>query len=190
MKAVLLFLMLATAVTANAQYGEDGNTRAGRLRAGIGYVYDFPGMTGTAFHAGYSFSLNEWLQGGIGIKHIHESGYPRTHAVQEYTNANTLDFELLFVPLHTENAALRIGLGYTFSMYNIRRSYAVYTTHEGQPSDISYPVSNSKGNAHGAGLVAEYEYYFSDALSAGLKIQVTKAYDGIIMGGPFVAIRL
>jgi len=190
MKAVFLFLMLATAVTANAQYGEDGNTRAGRLRAGIGYVYDFPGMKGTAFHAGYSFSLNEWLQGGIGIKHIHESGYPRTHAVQEYTNANTLDFELLFVPLHTENTALRIGLGYTFSMYKIRRSYAVYTTHEGQPSDISYPVSNSKGNAHGAGLVAEYEYYFSDALSAGLKIQVTKAYDGIIMGGPFVAIRL
>jgi hypothetical protein len=190
MKAIFLFLMLATASAANAQYSEDGNVRAGSLRAGVGYVYDFPGMTGTAIHAGYSFSLNEWLQGGIGIKHVHESGYPRTHTVQEYTNANALDFELLFVPLHTEQAALRVGLGYTFCMYSIRRSYAVYTTHEGQAADISYPVSDSKGNAHGAGLVAEYEYYFSDVVSAGLKLQVTKAYDGIIMGGPFVAIRL
>lgn len=177
-------------MAANAQFGDDGNNHGASVRAGMGYVYDFPGMTGTAFQAGYSFPLNEWLQGGVGLKHIHEGGYPRTNAVREYTNANSLDFELLFVPVHTETSALRIGLSYTFSIYSIRRSYAVYTTHEGQSPDISYPVSDSKGNTRGTGLVAEYEYYFSNTLSAGAKLQVTKAYDGIIMGGPFVAIKL
>jgi len=189
MKLLSLFFVAFLSITGHAQSGDEANSR-GSVRAGLAYVYDFPGMTGTAFQAGYSFPLNEWLQGGVGVRHIHEGGYPRTNAVREYTNANSLDFELLFVPVHTENAALRIGLSYTFSMYNIRRSYAVYTTHDGQSPDISFPVSDSKGNAHGTGLVAEYEYYFSNAVSTGVKLQVTKAYDGVVMGGPFVAIRL
>lgn len=189
MKTILFFVMMSVAVVANAQYGDEYG-HGGTIRGGIGYVYDFPGVAGTAAYAQYSFPLNDWLQGGVGVKHVNASGYPRTSTVKEYTKANAIDFELLFVPVHTENSALRVGLSYTFSFYNIRRSYPVYTNHDGGPSDVKYPVADSKGNVHGTGLVAEYEYYFGNTISAGVKVQATKAYDGIIMGGPFVAIRL
>ncbi len=190
MKTICFFLMMTfVVITAKAQYSDDNNG-AGNIRAGVAYVHDFPGLTGTAAYAGYSFPLNEWLQGGVGVKHVQTSGYPRTNTVQEYTKANTVDFELLFVPVHTENMALRVGLNYTFSFYNIRRAYPVYTTNGDKQTISSWPVADSKGRVHGTGLVGEYEYYFGSTISAGVKVEVTKAYDGIIMGGPFMAIRL
>jgi hypothetical protein len=190
MKTLFFFFLLTIAVTANAQYGGADNISGGSIRAGVGYVHDFPGLSGSAVHAEYSFPLNEWLQGGIGVKHIATSGYPRTNTVREYTKANTIDFELLLVPVHTENASLRIGLGYTFSFYNIRRSYPVYTAHDNQASDITWPVADSKGNVHGTRLIGEYEYYFGNNFSAGARIEVAKAYGYVVIGGPFVGIKL
>ena len=190
MKTLLVVLMMAFAVAANAQYDDGNSIGGGSVRAGAGYVHDFPGLSGTAVYAGYSFPLNDWLQGGIGVKHILTSGFPRTNTVREYTKANTIDFELLLVPMHTENAALRLGLGYTFSFYNIRRSYPVYTTHDNQPADVTYPSVDSKGNVHGARLVGEYEYYFGSSISAGARVEVAKAYSYVVIGGPFVAIKL
>jgi len=181
---------MAFAVAANAQYGDGNGIAGGSIRAGAGYVHDFPGLSGTAVYAGYSFPLNDWLQGGVGVKHILTSGFPRTSTVREYTKANTIDFELLLVPIHTENAALKVGLGYTFSFYNIRRSYPVYTLHDNQPADVSYPSVDSKGNVHGTRLIGEYEYYFGGSISAGARIEVAKAYSYVVIGGPFVAIKL
>ena len=189
MKTILFLMMMTLAVVAKAQYADDDMSTSS-LRAGVAYTRDFPGVTGPAVFAQYSFPLNEWLQGGVGVKHIHAAGYPRTTAVREYTKANTLDFELLFVPVHTEHAALRVGLTYTFSFYDIRRSYPLYTSHDGQAATISYPVADSKGRVHGTGITAEYEHSFGSSISGGLKVQVTKAYDGVVMAGPFVAIHL
>jgi hypothetical protein len=190
MKTLFLFLFITISITAAAQYGDAENISGGSIRAGAGYVHDFPGLAGTALSVGYSFPLNEWLQGGIGVKHISTSGFPRTKTVREFTKANTIDFELLLVPVHTENAALRIGLGYTFSFYNIRRSYPVYTANDDKTTNITWPVVDSKGKVHGTRLIGEYEYYFGNSFSAGARVEVTKAYSYVVIGGPFVAIKL
>jgi hypothetical protein len=189
MRQILFLLLMAAACKANAQYSSIENT-GGSIRTGVAYVHDFPGLHGAAAYAEYSFPLNDWLQGGVGVKHLQTSGYPRTNTVREYTKATTLDFELLFVPVHTENAALRVGLGYTFSFYKIRRSYPVYTAHDGGAADITWPVADSKGNVHGTSLIGEYEYYFGNTFSAGARIELAKAYNYVVMGGPFVAIKL
>jgi len=190
MKTLLFFLLMTIAITSNAQYSDGGGIYGGGIRLGAGYVHDFPGLSGSAVQAEYSFPLNDWLQGGIGAKHISTSGYPRTNTVREYTKANTIDFELLLVPMHTEKAALRMGLGYTFSFYKIRRSYPVYTTHDNEATTVTWPVVDTKGNVHGARLVGEYEYFFGSNISAGARVELAKAYGYVVIGGPFVAIKL
>src|SRR5450432_2965875 len=184
MKQILFLLLIAAACHANAQYSGT-EIGSGNIRAGVAYVHDFPGLNGPGAYVAYNFPLNDWLQGGVGVKHISTSGYPRTKTVHEYTKANSVNFELLLVPVHTENAALRIGLGYTFSFYHIRRSYPVYTAHDGGAADITWPVADSKGNVHGTSLIGEYEYYFGNTFSAGARIELAKAYNYVVMGGPF-----
>ena len=191
MKQIFFLLLMAVACTATAQYSGDENF-SGRIRAGAGYVHDFPGLNGMGAYAEYSFPLNEWIQGGVGIRRIETGGYPRTQTVREYTRATALDFNLLFVPFHTENAAFRIGAGYSFSFYNIRRSYPVYASHADPVAspDISWPQTDSKGRARGISLTGEYEYNLSNNFSAGAKITLCKAYGSVIMAGPFVAVKL
>ena len=191
MKQIMFLLLMAAACNANAQYSSISETGSS-IRAGIAYVHDFPGLHGAAAYAEYNFPLNEWLQGGVGVKRIQTAGFPRTQTVREYTKATALDVSLLFVPLHTENAALRIGAGYSFSFYNVRRSYPVYTAHA-DPSaapDVSWPQKDVKGKVQGVNLIGEYEYYFNNRFSAGAKIALCKAYGSVLMGGPFVGIKL
>jgi predicted porin len=190
MKQILFLLLMAATCTARAQYGGDENSN-GRIRAGVAYVHDFPGLNGGGAYVEYSFPLNEWIQGGVGIRHIEAGGYPRTQTVREYTKATALDFNLLFVPFHTAHAAFRIGAGYSFSFYNIRRSYPVYAAHADSSTvtGISWPQTDAKGSTRGISLVCEYEYYFSNNFSAGAKIALCKAYGSVIMAGPFVAVK-
>ncbi len=179
--------MTAAVMTAHAQ--DENNS--GRIRAGVAYVHDFPGLNGAGAYAEYSFPLNDFIQGGAGIRRVQTGGYPRTPSVREYTMATSLDVHLLFALYHTESAAFRVGAGYSFSFYNIRRSYPVYTTHtDTQAADISWPQKDNRGRTNGVSLAAEYEYYFSNGFSAGAKISLCKAYSSVVMGGPFVAIRL
>lgn len=181
-------MLTAAVITAHAQ---DENS-SGRVRAGIAYVHDFPGLNGAGAYAEYSFPLNDFIQGGAGIRRVQTAGYPRTASVREYTRATSLDVNLLFALFRTENAAFRIGAGYSFSFYNIRRSYPVYTTHaDTQAADItSWPQKDTRGRTSGVSITAEYEYYFSNGFSAGAKISLCKAYGSVVMGGPFVGIRL
>ena len=191
MKKILFLLLMAIVCRpASAQYSADNIS--GNIRAGVAYVHDFPGLNGKAAYIDYSFPLNEWLQGSAGIKRIETGGYPRTQTVREYTKATALDVSLLFVPLHTENTAVRIGAGYSFSFYNIRRSYPVYTAHNDPTSapDVSWPQTDTKGNTHNVSLVGEYEHYFNNNFSAGVKVALCKAYGSVIMGGPFIGIKL
>ena len=188
MKQILFLLLIAAAFTTHAQ---DENT-SGRIRAGAGYVHDFPGLNGAGAYAEYSFPLNDFIQGGVGIRRVETAGYPRTTSVREYTKATALDFNLLFVPYHTENAAFRIGAGYSFSFYNIRRSYPVYAAHTdvSSPAAVSWPQQDSKGRGRGISVTAEYEYYLSNGFSAGARIALCRAYGSVVMAGPFVAVRL
>ena len=187
MKLFFSILFMVVVCTAGAQ---DANT-GGRIRAGAGYVHDFPGLNGAGAYAEYSFPLNEYIEGGIGFRRVQTAGYPRSASVNEYTKASSLDFNLLFVPYHTENAAFRIGAGYSFSFYNIRRSYPVYAAHtDAAAGTVTWPVADSKGRSRGISLIAEYEYCFNNGFSAGAKLALCKAYGSVVMGGPFVAIRL
>ncbi|MEO6315499.1 MAG: hypothetical protein ABIU63_15820 [Chitinophagaceae bacterium] len=190
MRQFFFLLLMAITFTVRAQYGGDENFSS-RIRAGVSYVHDFPGLNGLGAYAEFSFPLNEWIQGGVGIRRIETTGYPRTQTVREYTKATALDFNLLFVPVHTENAAFRIGAGYSFSFYTIRRSYPVYAAHSDPVAspEISWPQTDAKGRARGISLTAEYEYKLSDNFSAGAKISLCKAYGSVIMGGPFVAVK-
>jgi hypothetical protein len=192
MKRIFFLLFTAIAFTAQAQTSFSENSM-GAIKSGAGYVHDFPGLNGAGAFVEYSFPLNEWLQGGVGIKRIQTAGYPRTQTVKEYTKATTLDFNLLFVPFHTENSAFRIGAGYSFSFYNIRRSFAVYGVHTESPSTSgpsSWLVQDGKGRVNGPSLMAEYEYYFENRFSMGARIMLGKAYiNNVVLGGPFVSVR-
>lgn len=183
----IFFLLLLAALNAHAQ---DDNS-SGRIRAGVAYVHDFPGLNGAGAYAEYSFPLNAFIQGGAGIRRVQTAGYPRTASVREYTRATSLEASLLFSLYQTENTAFRIGAGYSFSFYNIRRSYPVYTAHtDNQPAGISWPQKDATGRTSGVSLSAEYEYYFSNVFSAGAKVSLCKAYGSVVMAGPFAAIRL
>ena len=191
MKKLFLLLLTAISCAAQAQLSDYIENGRGSIKAGVSFVHDFPGLNGTALSGEYSFPLNEWIQGGIGVKRIQTSGFPRTASVNEYTKATTLDFNLLFAVYHDETSALSIGGVYSFSFYDIRRSYPVYGTHNAAPSteEATWQVQDSKSRGSGFGLIGEYEYYFPNNLSIGARVSLCKAYNHVLMGGPFAAIR-
>ena len=191
MKNLFTVLLMAAAFTASAQYSADENF-SGRLRAGVGYTHDFPGLHGLAENIEYSFPLNEWLQGSAGLRRVQTAGYPRTSTVKEYTKATALDVSLLFVPFHTDRAAFRVGTGYSFSFYKTRRTYPVYASHTDPQAtpDIAWPVKDASGRVSGLSLTAEYEYYITPQISAGAKVSVAKAFGSVVMAGPILGIKL
>ncbi len=191
MRKILLSLTVAVCcISAHAQESFSDNY-SGSIKLGAGYVYDFPGMNGYGVHGNYSFPLSEWLQGEAGLKRIEASGFPRTSAIKEFTKASVLDFNLLAVPFHSDNAAFRIGGGYSFSFYHILRSYPSYGTAANGPTakDPSWQTQESKGRMNGFSLTAEYEYYFQNKVSAGVRVSLCKAYNNVLMAGPFAAIN-
>jgi len=179
---------MAITMTLCAQVSDKPATAAA-LKFGVSYVHDFPGMNGYGAHAEYGLPVTDWAQLEFGVKRIQAGGYPRTDAVNEYTRATTLDFNILFVPFSTDNSALKIGGGYSFVFYNLRRSYPVFAN--GAKEATSWPVADSKGNTRGCSLIGEYEYCFSENISAGARVSLAKAYsEHVWMVGPFVAIKL
>ena len=184
-------LFTAMACTAHAQLGDYIENGKGSIKAGAGYVHDFPGVNGVAYFGEYSFPLNEWLQGGMGVKHLQTSGFPRSASVKEYTKATTLDFSLLFAVYHDETSAVRIGGVYSFSFYNVRRSFPVYDTHTTAETtaEPAWQAKDINSRISGFGLVGEYEYYFPNNVSVGARVSFCKAYNHVLMGGPFAAIR-
>ncbi len=190
MRKLLLFLALTAAITSYAQESPV-STMNGALRLGAGYVHDFPGLNGLGVYTEYTLPMSNWLQGGIGVKRIMASGYPRTSTIKEHTNATTLDFNLLFVPYTDAVQAIKIGGGYTFAFYNTRRSYPVYNTNANLPQskEPTWVMEDAKGRVSGFSFLAEYEYYLENNLSFGVRFTVAKAADPIWMAGPFAAFR-
>lgn len=180
----LVFCLLGCAIARAQDYSEFNNS----IKIGGGYAHDFPGLNGYSVFAEASRSMSNKLKGAIGFKVNNLQGYPRTQQVQEYTKSTGIDFTLYFVPLTNETHELRIGAGYSFSFYKIRRSYPVITEHGGQRI-TNWPVQDSKGRVSGVSLVGEYEYHIPGTdFSAGLRASLYKAYDKVTFLGVFGAV--
>ena len=181
----LVFCLLATAVAQAQDYSEYNNS----IKLGGGYTHDFPGLNGYTVFAEASRYMSDKLKGAIGFRSSNLQGYPRTQQVQEYTKSTGIDFTLYFVPVTNEAHELRLGAGYSFSFYKIRRSYPVITDHAGG-TVTNWPVQDSKGRSSGLSVVGEYEYFIpGTAFSAGLRGSVFKAYDKVGFVGVFGAVR-
>ncbi len=161
------------------------------VKIGGGYAHDFPGLNGMSVFGEASRYLSDRFKGGIGIKYSNMHGYPRTPEVREYTKAASIDFNLYFIPLTTEKHEIRIGAGYSFSFYQIRRSFPL-TFIPGPDTEptTKWPIQDKKGRVSGVSLIGEYEYFFPETnLSAGLRASLFKAYDHVSFVGVFGAVR-
>jgi hypothetical protein len=186
MKCIILLLLACSIGRLQAQFSES----PGILKIGTGYTHNFPGLNGYTIVAEYVFPLTQQIQGGIGAKHADMNGYPRTNSVQEYTKANSLDFNLYWVPLRSETQSFRIGLGYSFCFYNIKRAYPVIST-TGDTKVTSWPSQTAKGRTTGINLIAEYAYKIPNSLlSVGLRGALYKAYDRTYFIGPVIGYQL
>jgi hypothetical protein len=158
------------------------------VRAGAGYARDFPGLSGVSVSAEIIQPFMSRIEGGFGLKRVQMEGYPRTSA-KEFTKATTLDFSLYFLPLMLEQHQVRIGMGYSFTFYKIRRSFPVMD--EAGEKVALWNVQDQKGKGRGFGFSCEYEYLLPESdLSLGLRASLFKAYDGVSFIGPFVGLRL
>ncbi len=186
MKRIIVLLFLFAMGKLQAQFIETPGT----LKVGTGYTHDFPGLNGYTLATEYIFKLASQIQGGIGAKHADISGYPRTSQVHEYTKTNTLDFNLYWVPLQSESQLLRIGLGYSFSFYDIKRAYPVITG-TGDTKATTWPSQVTKGWTTGINLIAEYEYKIGNSpFSVGLRGALYKAYTRTYFIGPMIGYQL
>jgi hypothetical protein len=182
-------ILVALFILASGRLFAQPEPSSGTLKIGGGYTHDFPGLNGYTLNAEYLFPVISQLQGGFGLKHVDLEGFPRTTQVQEFTKANTIDLNLYWVPLQSETQLFRIGLGYSFSFYNIKRAYPIITG-SGSNKVTTWPSQTASGRTTGINLIAEYEYNFpNSAFSVGLRGALYKAYDRTWYAGPMIGYR-
>ncbi|MBY0534594.1 MAG: hypothetical protein K2P88_01990 [Chitinophagaceae bacterium] len=186
MKRVLLLGTIFWSIYAQAQ----SDYKVG-IKLGGGYAHDFPGMNGNAVHIEGYFPFFKKMEGAIGLKNISITGMPRTKEVEEYTKANTVDFSIYYLPIATDRSTLRIGLGYSFIGYSIRRTYPAPTntdpTTPVQTQSYNWPKVDTKSRTSGSIVVVEYAYRIGKLpLSIGARAAYYKAYDGVSFVGGFL----
>jgi hypothetical protein len=182
-------LALLIAVTACGHLLAQSELSSPTLKMGAGYTHDFPGVNGYTVTAEYVFPLIAQIHGAIGIKHADMEGFPRTTQVQEYTKSNSLDFNAYWVPLQNETQTLRIGLGYSFSLYSIKRAYPIITGN-GVNKITTWPYKTNTGRTTGINLIVEYEYDFPNSpLTIGVRGALYKAYNRTYYIGPTLGYR-
>jgi hypothetical protein len=185
MRLFSVSLLLFTFISSQAQLSENTSS----LKAGVGYTHDFPGLNGYTAVAEFVFPLLSGFQGAIGAKRADMTGFPRTSQVQEYTRATSLDFNVYWLPLQTETSLFRIGLGYSFSFYNIKRAYPLIVE-QGGSNSTKWPTTQTTGKTHGINLVAEYEYKIpATIVSIGLRGALYKAYTRTYFIGPMLGFQ-
>lgn len=189
MKKVFLFCVLAISLSSQAQY-DGGFFAENKIRLGAGYTHDFPGLNGYTVSGEFSRKMNDFLEAAVGLQLVNLNGTPRSAQVKEFTKATTLDFKIYFVPLQNESHNVRIGAGYNFSFYKIRRGYAVSQQHGDAVPTIGFYAQEAKGRTGGINLTGEYEYALTGQISVGLRASYFKAFDGVTYIGPFVGIGL
>jgi hypothetical protein len=190
MRRSLFLSCLFFSLAASAQSVE---LPASSLKASLALAHDYPGMEGTGGLLEYNFPLNEWLQGGVGLKRIQITGHPNTPLVEEFTRSTTLDFNLMVIALQQGPHALKLGAGYSFCFYSLRRTYAQYPGVPGTVvvKDPNWIVVDENSRTGGMSLLGEYEWRISSGISAGARISLAKAYARhILLAGPFIAVSL
>jgi len=186
MKPFIVMLLVLSMGKLNAQFAGS----RGMIKAGAGYTHDFPGLNGYTLAGEYSFPLMEHLLGSIGMKHANMQGYPRSNQAFEFTRATTLDFNLYYAPLRTETQLFRIGLGYSFSFYNIQRAYPIIVDYSNGKS-TTWPTQQSQGRTTGINLIAEYELKIPNSnFSFGVRGALYKAYQRTYFIGPMIGYEL
>jgi len=186
MKWFIVLLLTLSIGKLSAQFSEKNTT----IKAGFGYTHDFPGLNGYTVASEYIFPLIVNFQGAIGAKRAEIAGYPRTKTIQEYTRASTLDFNLYWLPFRSEKEMFRIGAGYSFSFYNIKRAYPVVVENNGSKV-ITFSSQQSIGRTRGINLIVEYEYAIpATIISIGLRGALYKAYTRTYFIGPLVGFQL
>ena len=189
MKRVISIVFLLATITSQAQFNNNFTENFGSVKLGAGYVQDFPGLGGYGIGGEFSVNMTDRFEGAIGVKRMNMQGYPRTNSVEEYTRATTIDFNIFYLPVHTETHIVRVGAGYAFSSYSIRRSYPVVTT-SGIEKQTSWPLQDKKSRTAGISVIAEYEYLIANSnISLGIRAALYKAYDRVSYIGPFVRMR-
>jgi hypothetical protein len=169
-----------------AQFSDNSAT----LKMGVGYTHDFPGLNGYTAAVEYISPTVSSLQGAIGVKRVDITGFPRTNSVQEYTKATTLDLNLYWVPLRSETELFRVGLGYSFSFFNINRAYPRVMNENGAKS-ITFSSQQTVGKTRGINLIAEYEYKIpATIISVGVRGALYKAYTQTYFFGPMLGFQL
>lgn len=186
MKRFIVVLVILSIGKLHAQSSENETS----IKAGVGYTHDFPGLNGYTATVEYIFPVTKDFQGAMGAKRANITGYPRTNEVEEFTKATTLDINFYWLPLHTETGLFRIGLGYSFSFYNIKRAYPLIVD-DGGAKQTTWPSSENKGRTRGINLIAEYEYKIpTTILSIGVRGAMYKAYTGTYFIGPMLGFQL
>ncbi|HLY72362.1 MAG TPA: hypothetical protein VKR53_21675 [Puia sp.] len=186
MKRFIVLLLVLSMGKLQAQFAENSAT----LKAGVGYTHDFPGLNGYTGLVEYISPAVSSLQGAMGIKHADITGFPRTSSVQEYTKATTLDLNLYWLPLQSENELFRVGLGYSFSFYHINRAYPLVVSDNGTKT-IAFSSQQTVGKTRGINLIADYEYKIpATIISVGLRAALYKAYTRTYFFGPMLGFQL
>lgn len=186
MKQICVLLLLFATFQVNAQFSD----ASGEIKFGAGYTHDFPGLNGYTVTGEYLFWMGTQWQGGIGGKYADMQGYPRTKDVQEYTRAKSIDFNVYWVPLRNEQQLFRIGLGYSFSFFDVKRSSPVYVN-DGTKTTVSWPAQKETGRTTGINLIAEYAYTLPGSnLTLGIRGALYKAYTRTYFIGPTIGFGL
>jgi hypothetical protein len=167
--------------------GAQAQLNSASLKLGVGYGRDFPGVSGPGAQAILQLPVSRRIEAGLGLKHVSMSGYPRTPETKEFTKATALDFELYFLPLVSEQHVIRIGLGYSFSFYNMKR---LYPELDKNGVLIAWGQQAQKGTSKGMTVAAEYAYQLREGLALGVRGSIFQAYDGAIYVGPFISLGL
>ncbi|MEJ7737598.1 MAG: hypothetical protein WKF97_09245 [Chitinophagaceae bacterium] len=182
------FILTLISFTTYAQSVDENAINA--LKAGAGYTREFPGLSGYTLTGELVRDMTPFLQGAVGFKRVNVSGHPRSAKIEEYTKATTLDFTLYFLPLRQENHIIKLGGGYSFSFYDIRRSYPVIEQVSPGSETTNWNIKEDQGRVSGFTLAAEYEYLIPYSLfSLGARASLFKAYTRVIYMGPFVAVH-
>lgn len=192
MKKIYIFLpfLLAISLCSRAQYSDSYQDNTGNLKIGAGFTHDFPGLNGYTVRGEFSKAFNQYLEGAFALQRVSLNGHPRTTSVKEYTKATTLEMAVNLLPVNTAEHVIRVGVGYSFSFYNIRRSYPVIHG-EGEDKNTVWPVQDKKGRISGMTFSGEYEYFLPESnISLGVRASLFKGYDQVTYIGPFIGFRL
>jgi hypothetical protein len=179
MKNLITSLLLLFSASAFSQHPLNS------IQAGAGYTRDFPGLNGYTIRVQFAHQPMERLQVGVGVQSVDASGFPRTKSVKEFTRARTLDLFANYSLISSESHYVRVGAGYAFSYYNIRRAYPVVG-----PTEYQWPSQDVKGSTSGLIFSAEYEHILPGELfGIGGRISSFKAFDHLFVIGVFGTIH-